>query len=77
MTAIQRVDYKKEGTVGDHNDRVIMFDLLFQWLLMLQNWTQLSAFSTHYYPTHFHAILHQIKYCPYSLFNTVKIFCFH
>ena len=66
------MNYKKENTVVDHNDSAIISDLLFQWLLMLQNWTLLSAVSTHYYPSHFHAIFHQIKYCSYSLFNTVK-----
>jgi len=75
MRAFQRVNYKKRNAVVDHNDSAIMFDFLFQWLLMHHNWTLLSAASTHYYPSRFQAIFHQIKYCPYSLFNTIKIRC--
>jgi len=77
MRSFQRVSYKKEHTVVDHNDSAIMCDLLFQWLLMLHIWTLLSAVSTRYYSSHFRAIFHQIKYCSYTLFNTIKIFYFY
>jgi len=61
MRDFQSVSYEKENTLVDHNDSAIIYDLLFQWLLMLYNWTLLSAVSTHYYPSHFHAIFHRIK----------------